>query len=133
MQILTTDFWFAAYPARFSPVFEKGFFALFVLIALLGIALRIVSRSKSVNGLQRRLLVDTAFVSYWLAIAGFLWWFSTREEVQFFGQRFWFVLWAVLAAWVYVRAYRRYKMLPAQMAAQKQRAEADKFQPRRAR
>ena len=133
MQLLTTDFWFAAYPAKFSPLFDKGFFALFVIVALAGLGLRIASRSKVLHGLQRRLFVDTAFASYWLAMFGLFWWFCTREEVRFFGQRFWFVLWVMLAVWVYVRAYRGYKMLPKQMAAQKERAEAGKFQPRRSR
>lgn len=127
-------FWFDLTPTRMSPMFESGFFFLFVLALAAGAVLRMMVRNGKYDKYKAIVFKKIAALCSWSGIAGMIWFFFTFEEVQFFGSRFWILIGFVCIAiakfsiWRYVK-----KEVPLLKHREQSRSEVNKYLPRRKR
>ena len=133
-QLLTLSFWFDAAPVAMSPAFSYGFFIFFALCAITSALLRIVAKRSELDVYHKQAMRMAGNVLAWLTVFGFLWLFCTYEEVQIFGMRFWFILWALifLIGAVRVAIFVRQEA-PALRLRNASRSSVNAYLPRRAR
>lgn len=126
------QFWFDLTPVSFSPVFEKLLFVVFALFIVGGAVLRIVGKNKTKDKYQRMLVKKSATLATVFGVVGFVMYFFTFEEVQFFGARFWFLLWFIALVIAVVRLMRFYKKeIPLLRHRDQSRVDANKYLPKR--
>lgn len=132
--LFTLAFWFASEPIALSPAFNKGFFLLFAACAITAMIARIMSRRFARDGFDRRAFAMAAGNLAGLSVFGFIWLFCSYEEVQIFGVRAWFILWAALLVTAIVRVYLYvYYKAPEMRSHHHAQSVADKYMPRRVR
>lgn len=130
--LFQSSFWFDLTPVSFSPFFERAFFVVFALFIIGGATLRIMGKNKAIDTYNRRAVQKAARFAMGLGIAGFAIYFFTFEEIQFFGARFWFLLWFIALVGAVVQIVRFYKIEVPQLRHRDQsRVEANKYLPRR--
>lgn len=128
------SFWFDLTPTRMASVWEAMFFAFFALMILGGSVLRMVVRNGKYDRYRGIVLKKIATLSSWLGASGLVWFFFTFEEIQFFGSRFWFLLWAlslIVGVCVIIRYIK--KDVPALQCREQSRADVNKYLPKRSR
>lgn len=131
--LIQPQFWFDLTPTALAPAFERLFFVVFALFVIGGAALRIVGKNKEMDKYHRMVVQKAAADAMTFGIVGFVIYFFTYEEVQFFGARFWFLLWFVALVVVVVRLVRFYKKeIPLLRHRDQSRADANKYLPKRA-
>lgn len=117
-----------------SPAFTYGFFIFFVLFALGAAFLRIVSKRSLRDAYDKKAFRMGGDMAAWLTLFGFVWLFCTYEEVQIFGVRAWFVLWALVATLCAARLiYYLRKEAPALREKNAARSVGNIYLPRRSR
>lgn len=132
--LLQLSYWFDQSPVRLSPVFEYGFFFLFAVLAIGAALLRIASKRSTRDSLDKKAFLMAGNMLGWLSAFGFLWLFTSYEEVQFFGMRAWFLLWVIAFVICAYRVYRFVKVEAPELRERRQsQADANKYLPRRAR
>lgn len=126
------SFWFDLTPVSLSPFFERLFFVVFALFVIGGATLRIVARNNTMDKYVRIAVQKGARIALGFGIVGFVMYFFTFEEIQFFGARFWFLLWMTALVIAVVRLVRFVKKEVPQLRHRDQsRVEANKYLPRR--
>lgn len=130
-KLLSLNFWFDLTPVRMSSAFEIGFFVLFVLCIVAGLAFRIMRKNRT-DKFERRTFEMATVLSLWMGSLGLLWLFMSFEEIQIFGARFWFLVLSVILVASLVRIYRYSKLeVPRLRLLEQSKAEANKYLPRR--
>lgn len=130
--LIQPSFWFDLTPTAMSPVFDRAFFAVFALLIIAGAAGKIVARNKLRDIYERSIALRAASLAMTFGIIGFVLYFFTFEEVQFFGSRFWFLLWFIALVICVVRLVRYVKKeVPALRHRDQSRVEANRYLPRR--
>lgn len=125
-------FWFDLTPIRMAAPFEAGFFALFALAIIAGAVIRMYVRNAKLEKYRAEIFRRLAAIDTAAGIAGFVWFFFTFEEVQFFGARFWFLLIVLGAAIAKIRLYRYMKNdVPKLEHREQSRAEVNKYLPKK--
>ncbi len=124
-------YWFDLTPVRLSSAFEVGFFVLFTLMIMAGLAFRIVNKNRQ-DKFERIVLERATVLSLTTGCLGLLWLFLSFEEISIFGARFWFLFLVLLCVGLIVRVYR-YKrfQVPQLRLLEQSKAEANKYLPRR--
>lgn len=131
--LVQPSFWFDLTPVALAPFFERAFFVVFALFIIGGATLRIMGKNSKTDKYQRILVRKAARIAMSFGILGFVIYFFTFEEIQFFGARFWFLLWLVGLVVAVVRLVRFYKKeVPLLRHRDQSRVEANKYLPRRA-
>ncbi len=117
-----------------SALWEALFFAFFALVLLGGSVLRMMARNGKNDRYRGVVLKKSAALCSWFGAAGLVWFFFTFEEIQFFGSRFWLLLW-ILALVLGMLAIVRYvkKDVPALQHREQSRADVNKYLPKRSR
>lgn len=129
--LLSLSYWFDLTPVRMSTAFEIGFFVLFSLMIVAGLAFRIVKKNRQ-DKFERIALERAMSLSLTIGLLGLFWLFLTFEEISIFGARFWFLLIAALFVFMAVRLYRYVKIqVPQLRLLEQSKAEANKYLPRR--
>ncbi len=128
------SFWFDLTPTRMSAAFEAGFFGFFALTVIAGSVIRMVVRNGTYDRYRAITLKKIASLCSVSGVVGLVWFFFTFEEIQFFGSRFWFLVWilAVVAAVVAIVRYVK-KEVPALQYREQSRADVNKYLPKRSR
>lgn len=130
--VISLGFWFDLTPVRMSPVFEASFFVLFALLIIAGAAIRIYVRSRSLEKYVALAYRRVAKIATASGLVGFALLFFAFEEIQFFGSRFWMLLWVVgvIIAGLFVVKFMR-EEAPLLRAREQNRADVNKYLPRR--
>lgn len=129
--ILRPSFWFDLTPVAMSPVFERVFFVFFALFVVAGAAMRIATRSTPREKYEVAVRMRAANIAFVYGLVGFVIYFLTFEEIQFFGARFWYLVWAAALVVSVVRLVRWWKKeVPLLRKAEQSKAEANKYLPR---
>ena len=130
--LIQPSFWFDLTPVTLSPFFERAFFVVFALFIISGAALRIMSKNSTTDKYDRQTLKKSARIATAFGIVGFVIYFFTFEEIQFFGARFWFLFWFVglVIAILYLVRFVK-KEVPLLRHRDQSRVEANKYLPRR--
>lgn len=128
------SFWFDLTPTRMAAAFEAGFFAFFALAIIAGSVIRMMIRNGKYDRYRAIMLKKIATLCSTSGVVGMVWFFLTFEEIQFFGSRFWFLIWvvAVLAGVVSIVRYVK-KEVPALQHREQSRADVNKYLPKRSR
>ena len=128
--LLDLQFWFDTTPLALSKPFETGFFILFSVFLLGGFILRIMRKNKT-DKFERELLGRAATIALTLGVLGFFWLFFSFEQVQIFGMRVWFLVWALVLV-IWGASLYRYatKRVPQLRLLEQSKAEANKYLPR---
>jgi ACR3 family arsenite efflux pump ArsB len=130
--LITFSFWFSLFPESLGPVFERIFFLLFGLMIVLGAVVRIVARHRKDDKYVIRTFKKIGQMLLVMGLLGLLWFFFTFEEIYLLGARFWLLIWVIAAGywtftiWRYVK-----KTIPAERAATQNKADFNKYLPRR--
>ncbi len=134
LPLVDWHFWFTMTSVRMAASFEAVFFGLFVLCLVAGAVIRMMVRNARYDKYKAIVLKKIASVCSWAGITGLLWFFLTFEEVQFFGSRFWFLIWivSICIALVMILRYVE-KEVPLLKHREQSRADVNKYLPRRAR
>lgn len=130
--VLDPGFWFDLTPVRMSPAFEATFFVVFALLIIAGAVLRIYLRSRSFEKYTALALRRVAKIATVSGLVGFVLLFFAFEEVQFFGARFWMLVWiaGVIASVLLVVKFMR-DVAPMLRSREQNRADVNKYLPRR--
>ncbi len=132
--LFTWQFWFDLTPTRMAASFEAGFFGLFVLLLVGGAILRMYVRNGKLDKYRGTVLRRVAGIASSAGIVGLVWFFFTFEEIQFFGARFWFLIWIIGVVIAIVQLVRFVKKdVPVLQHREQSRADVNKYLPRRAR
>lgn len=117
-----------------AAAFEAGFFAFFALAIIAGSVIRMMIRNGKYDRYRAIMLKKIATLCSTSGVVGMVWFFLTFEEIQFFGSRFWFLIWvvAVLAGVVSIVRYVK-KEVPALQHREQSRADVNKYLPKRSR
>lgn len=131
-KLFSLSFWFDLTPVAFSPLFERGLFFLFALLAVIATSIRIVARRKTYDRDTTRVFLKVAAMMTTMSILGFIWFFLSYEEIYIFGARFWFLLWILgVAYWSYsIYRFAKYT-LPEERLAVGVKESVNKYLPRR--
>lgn len=130
--LVQPSFWFDLTPVSLAPFFERLFFVVFALLIIGGATLRIIGKNNTMDKYQRILVQKAARIAMSFGVVGFVIYFFTFEEIQFFGARFWFLLWFIGLVIAVVRLVRYYKKeVPLLRHRDQSRVEANKYLPRR--
>ncbi len=130
--IFQPSFWFDVTPHALSPGFSRAFFAVFALFVIAGSAGRIVARTKLRDKYERIIAMRAANMTFAFGLLGFVIYFFTFEEIQFFGARFWFLIWLVALVIMIVRLVKyATKEVPLLRQRDMSRVESNKYLPRR--
>jgi len=123
--------WLDLTPVRMSSTFEVGFFILFSLMIVAGLAFRIVRKTRQ-DKFDRITLERATAIALSVGLLGLLWLFLSFEEISIFGARFWFLILVFIFTFSVVRLirYRKIKVPQLRMLEQS-KAEANKYLPRR--
>ncbi len=130
--VLTASFWFDLTPNAMGPLFSKIFFIIFAVLVIAASAARIVANNKLTDKYHKIIALRAANIAFITGILGFVIYFFTFEEIQFFGSRFWFLvlLLGVIVAVVRLLKYAK-KDVPAMRKHEQSKAEVNKYLPRR--
>lgn len=129
--IFRPSFWFDMTPVAMGPFFERFFFVFFALFIIAGAATRIVLKNKEHDKYERIVLERLARLLLTYGSTGYIIYFFTFEEVQFFGSRFWYLVWAIALVVSAVRLVRYVKKeVPLLRHRDQSRVEANKYMPR---
>jgi amino acid transporter len=129
--LFSLAYWFDLTPVRMSSTFEIGFFIVFSLMIVAGLALRIVRKSKT-DKYERITLERATNIAFVTGLLGLLWLFLTFEEISIFGARFWFLILAIGLVIAVVRLARyRQITVPQLRMLEQSKAEVNKYLPRR--
>lgn len=132
--LFTWQFWFDLTPTRMAASFEAGFFGLFVLLLVGGAILRMYVRNGKLDKYRGTVLRRVAGIASSAGIVGLVWFFFTFEEIQFFGARFWFLIWIIGVVIAIVQLVRFVKKdVPVLQHREQSRADVNKYLPRRGR
>lgn len=130
--LISPSFWFDLTPTALGPFFERAFFAVFALMVIAGMATRIAARNKLTDKYERIMALRAANLAFVYGLVGFVIYFFTFEEIEFFGARFWFLVWFIALIISIVRLVRYVKKeVPALRHRDQSRVEANKYLPRR--
>lgn len=132
--IIDPGFWFDLTPVRMSPTFEAMLFVLFALLIIAGAVMRIYVRNRSLEKYVAQTILRFAKIASVGGVTGFVLLFFAFEEIQFFGSRFWMLVWliGVAIAVGFVVKFMR-ETAPMLRAREQSRAEVNKYLPRRSR
>jgi hypothetical protein len=132
--LIDWHFWFDLTPTRMTATFEALFFGLFALCIFAGAVLRMYVRNAKFDKYKATIVRRVAAIATWSGVIGLVWFFFTFEEIQFFGSRFWFLVWiaGVIVAVVQLVRYTKNEV-PELQHREQSRAEVNKYLPRRAR
>jgi hypothetical protein len=132
--LLSLQFWFNQHPVAMSPSFSLGFFVFFALFAITAASLRIIAKRTLRDVYDKQAFRMAGNMAAWLTFFGFIWLFCTYEEVQIFGVRAWFILWALILLGCAIRiAVFVRKEAPALRLQNASRSTVNQYLPRRAR
>jgi len=127
-------FWFDFTPIRMAAPFEAAFFAIFALSMITGSVLRIMVRNGKYDRYQAIMRKRIANLCSLMGGLGLVWFFLTFEEIQFFGSRFWFLIWIIGFAVGLFSIWRFMKNeVPALKHREQSRADVNKYLPKRSR
>lgn len=128
------SFWFDLTPTRMAAAFEAGFFGFFALIIVAGSVIRMMIRNGKYDRYQAITLKKIATLCSLSGVIGLVWFFLSFEEIQFFGSRFWFLIW-IVGVLVAVFSIVRYVKndVPALQHREQSRADVNKYLPKRSR
>ena len=125
-------FWFDLTPIRMSAPFEAGFFVLFAVAIIAGAVIRMYVRNAKLEKYRAEIFRRLAVIDTIAGIAGFVWFFFTFEEIQFFGARFWFLFIVIGVGIAKIRLYRYMrKDVPMLQHREQSRAEVNKYLPKK--
>jgi amino acid transporter len=129
--LFSPSYWFDLTPVRLSSGFEVGFFVLFAVMIVAGLAFRIVRKNRQ-DKFERIVLERATVLSLTTGFLGLLWLFLTFEEISIFGARFWFLILVFIFVFMLVRLIR-YKRIqvPQLRLLEQSKAEVNKYLPRR--
>ena len=129
--IFDLGYWFDLTPVRLSPAFEIGFFVIFALMLVAGLAMRVMKKART-DKFERMTLEKAINLNFAIGLLGLLWLFLTFEEISIFGARFWFLFLVIIFVVASVRLYRYRKIkVPQLRLLEQSKAEVNKYLPRR--
>jgi FlaA1/EpsC-like NDP-sugar epimerase len=130
--VFSPSFWFDLTPTAMSPAFDKMFFIFFAILVIAASAARMVVNNKLEDKYHKIIALRAANIAFVTGILGFVIYFFTFEEIQFFGSRFWFLALfiGVIVAVVRLLKFAK-KDVPAKRKNEQSKAEVNKYLPRR--
>jgi len=131
--LLQFDFWFNLEPMALTPTFERFFFIFFGVMVIFGAVARIMARHKKDDRLLLQVYRQIGRMFLTMGVLGLLIFFFTFEEIQFFGARFWFLIWGIgLIVWI-VMIILAAKKIPQKREEYAKAKEGDQYLPRKKR
>jgi len=129
--LLTLSFWFKSVGEPFLPVFYYALLALFTLLFIAGSLSGIIFKKKKEDFILRFSVKYLKNWFLWAGITGYLWIFFTYERAVFLSSRFWIVIWLIgFGVWLFF-IVKKIKNLPQKERELKQKAQFDKYIPKK--
>jgi membrane associated rhomboid family serine protease len=130
MPLLSWSYWFSLQARELMPNVKLAMLVLFVALIVFGVvASRFVKKSGSmlmIEGAKR-----LSLFGIWMGIMGLILVFFTHELVYFFGARFWYLVWLVVAVWWLIAIIRHLTVVvPGQSASFAEKARIEKWIPK---
>lgn len=130
MPLLSWSYWFSLQARELMPNVKLAMLVLFVALIIFGVvASRFVKKSGSmlmIEGAKR-----LSMFGIWMGIMGLILVFFTHELVYFFGARFWYLVWLVVAVWWLIAIIRHLTVVvPGQSASFAEKARIEKWIPK---
>lgn len=133
MQILNPTFWFQVRPPVMS-LLMAGLLALgFIILFVIGVVfMRRGSQNENRHRGRGEQKLSGWFITW--AVVGLVWVFMAYERINFFGSRFWTLVMIVIAL-VWLAFIMRYwkKVVPSMETLRRERAEFEKYLPKKRR
>lgn len=95
-------YWFTLQPPEIGGILGYIVFGVFVAFLILGIVGRIVSDQKGNDRYKKEIgsRISSLFIT--MGVLGIILFFFSFEEIQLFGARFWYPVWAIATAvWIF--------------------------------
>ncbi|MEK7546014.1 MAG: hypothetical protein AAB554_02955 [Patescibacteria group bacterium] len=130
--ILSWSYWFSLQALELMPSAKLGLLALFVGLVVVGLAARTLSKTRSGDMFWAEGGKRVASMGLWMGVTGLLIVWCTHELVYFFGARFWFLVW-LLVAIVWTASILRFliAVVPKQKAEYEEKARIRKWIPKK--
>ncbi|WKZ28926.1 MAG: hypothetical protein QY323_05380 [Patescibacteria group bacterium] len=131
MLLLSWSYWFSFQARELMPSVKMALLVLFGALVVLGFIAGRLAKKKTSSMLWVEGGKRFASFGYWMGIMGLLLVFFTHELVYFFGARFWFLVWLVLAVWWLIAIARHLLVVvPGQSASFAEKARIEKWIPK---
>ncbi len=131
MLLLSWSYWFSLQARELMPAAKLAMIAAFAALFVLGVIASILAKKKSGSMLWAEGGKRFASFGIKMGLLGLLLVFFTHELVYFFGARFWYLVWLVIALWWLVAIVRYLiAVVPKQSAAFAEKARIEKWLPK---
>mgnify|MGYP001596610455 CR=1 FL=1 len=130
--LLTWSYWFSLQARELMPSVKLALLAAFVALFVIGLLARAMSKRRSgdmfwVEGGKR-----VATMTLWMSVLGLFMVWCTHELVYFFGARFWYLAWLLVAlVWTASIAKFLITVVPKKQAEYADRARIAKWIPKK--
>ncbi len=130
--LLTLRYWFTLNPAPFLPWAERFMLVAFGAFVVFGIVAWMAELKGRFSKPIKRAFERAASLLAWNGVLGLLLWAFSYERIPVLSMRFFYVLWLAWVLWGFWRIYRYvWVEIPAQESRARERAEREKWLPRR--
>lgn len=129
--LLSWSYWFSLQARELMPSVKLALVVAFAALVVLGLLAAFAARRRSGSMFWAEGGKRFASMALWMGFLGLFFTWSTHELVYFFGARFWFLLWALVAV-VWTVSIARYLLtvVPKKSAEYADRARIRKWLPK---
>ena len=124
--------WLSIQPANVETIFGKIIFGVFVLLALFGMVLRLVTIEKTNDRYKKQIGGKISVMCITMGLIGIVLFFFSFENIQLFGGRFWYPIWSLgLIVWIAISVRFIKKEIPTMRERDLKRTNQLKYMPSR--
>lgn len=132
MQLLSWSYWFSLQGRELMPSVKLGLVVVFVALIVLGILARVASKKWYTNMYWAEGGKRVSSMGLWMGVIGLLIVACTHELVYFFGARFWYLVWLLVAAvWTFFIMRFMIVVVPKKKVEFAERARINKWIPKK--
>ena len=129
--LFSLDFWFQNPPPPLTPFFERGLFAFFGIMLIVGAIVRIMASYKKEDKLVLEIFNRAGSLLVTMGGLGLVLYLFSYERIPFLGIRMWFIVWGIgLLAWVGTSVFYACKTVPCLRRQAVAKEERMKYFPR---
>ncbi len=129
-QFIQPSYWFTLAPAQVDGMSGTLIFGFFVLLFVLGIVMKIVSKQRVKDTYLLEVARKGITLLVTMGLLGSVLYFFSYERIRFFGARFWYVIWLIgLAYWIFCLVRFVKTEVPTKRQEEKSKAEHKKYFP----
>jgi len=129
--LLSWSYWFSLQARELMPSVKTGIAAAFAALVVLGFLARAMSKKRSGDMFWAEGGKRFASMALWMGFLGLFFVWCTHELVYFFGARFWYLVWLVVAlVWAATIARFLVGVVPKKKAEYAEKARIAKWLPK---